>query len=299
MDFTYKYKTISVEHLKELQEIINNLDHQGKLSKNERYRNYLNPERFTVPGNFLDAKSIIVIARFSPLMKTNFHLHDNTYEIMSPPESYDTGMTDEAWIKLIEANIIKQHGYRIEGAERILLKSLAVRSGLGKYGRNNICYVDEMGSFISLHGFFTDFEFAEDNWQEVSMMDDCESCDICMQECPCSCIREENFVVDATKCVTWYNERKGEFPEWINPDIHNSLLGCIRCQMYCPANNRAMKFTGRFEDVLEEDTSKILEGKIDRDVLKSSVCKIFGISTESELKDWMPIIKRNLGVLIK
>jgi hypothetical protein len=32
-------------------------------------------------------------------------------------------------------------------------------------------YVDEMGSFITLYGFFTDFEFAEDNWQEVRMMD--------------------------------------------------------------------------------------------------------------------------------
>ena len=298
MEFTYKYKTVSVEHLKELQKYINELDRQGKLSNNERYRGYLSPHRFALPENFSDAKSIIIIAHFSPLMLVNFLLHNKKHEAMLPPECYDSGMTNDLWIKLIKEQIIKQSGYKIKGVEQIPLKLLAVWSGLGRYGRNNICYVDEMGSFISLHGFFTDFEFAEDNWQEVRMMDDCESCGICMHECPCNCIREENFVIDAPRCITWYNERKGEFPEWLDPNIHNALLGCMKCQMFCPANAQAMEFTGRFEDILEEETINILNGTICQAGLKS-ICKIFGIFTEAELIDYMPIVKRNLSVLIK
>ena len=163
MEFKYKYKTVSVEYLKKLQEDFNKLDRQGKLSNNERYRTYLSPKRFTLPQNILDAKFIIILANFSPLMLVNFLLDNKKYEIMLPPECYDSGITNSIWIKLIEEKIIKQSGYKIEGVEQIPLKLLAVRSGLGRYGRNNICYVDEMGSFISLHGFITDFEFAEDN----------------------------------------------------------------------------------------------------------------------------------------
>jgi len=297
MEFTYKYKAVSVDHLKDLQEDIYKLDRQGKLHDNERYRNYLSPDRFTLPENFPDARFIIVVAYFSPLMLVNFTLNNEKHEVMLPPECYHSGMTGNAWIKLIEEEIIKQPGCRIDGVERIPLKLLAVRSGLGRYGRNNICYVDEMGSFISLHGFFTDFEFAEDNWKEVEMMDDCESCRTCMFECPCGCIREENFVIDAPNCITWYNERNGEFPHWMDPGIHNALLGCMKCQMSCPANDRAIEFTGRFEDIPQQDTKNILDGTIDEAALES-ISKIFGPFTEAELEDYTPILKRNLSVLI-
>jgi epoxyqueuosine reductase len=298
MDLTYKYKTVSVEHLKELQEDINELDRQGKLIDNERYRGYVSPDRFTLPENFLDARFIVILAHFTPLMIVDFLLNNKKYEAMLPPECYYSGMTNDTWIKLIEEEIIKQPGYRIEAIEPIPLKRLAVRSGLGRYGRNNICYVDEMGSFVTLCGFLTDFEFAEDNWQEVTMMDDCGSCRICMLECPCDCIREENFVIDAPKCISWYNERNGEFPGWMDPDIHNALLGCMKCQMSCPANDRAMEFTGRFEDIPQEDTKNILSGTIDEAALEA-ISKIFGPFTENELEDFTPILKRNLSVLIK
>ncbi|UCG60740.1 MAG: hypothetical protein JSV52_10430 [Candidatus Zixiibacteriota bacterium] len=298
METAYKYKVVSVEHLKDLQAFMNELDRKGKLIDNERYRRCLNPERFTLPENFPDAKFIIIIAHFSPLMLVNFLLNGKKYEVMVPPESYYSGMTDDSWTKLIEEEIIREPGYRIKPIEKIPLKLLAVRSGLGKYGRNNICYVDEMGSFISLHGFYTDYDFAEDNWHEVSMMDDCESCRICMLECPCDCIREENFVIYAPKCITWYNEHKGEFPQWMDPNIHNALLGCMRCQISCPANDRAMEFTGRFDDVPQEETINILNGTIDDAALKS-ISKIFGPFTEAQLEDFTPILKRNLGALIK
>ena len=36
-------------------------------------------------------------------------------------------------------------------------KRLAVRSGLAEYGRNNICFVDGMGSVITLFVFISDF----------------------------------------------------------------------------------------------------------------------------------------------
>lgn len=298
MESTYKYRTVSVNHLKELWEDINALDRRGQLSHEERYRGYLSPCRIAIPDDFPDAKFIIILARFSPLMLVNFHLQNRVHEVMMPPESYSIGMTDADWIRLIEQQIIGQSGFRIREVEKMPLKQLAVRSGLGKYGRNNICYVDEMGSFVSLHGFLTDYKFLEDYWQEAEMMDTCELCRICMEECPCSCIREENFVIDAHRCVTWYNEKKGEFPAWMARSVHNALLGCTRCQLSCPENDRALKFMGRFNDVTEKETLCILNGTVGDISQQSPVRTIFGLDTETELMDFMPVLQRNLSVLI-
>lgn len=43
------------------------------------------------------------------------------------------------------------------------LKTLATRSGLASYGRNNITYVGKFGSFHRLTAFYTDYLFADDH----------------------------------------------------------------------------------------------------------------------------------------
>ena len=56
---------------------------------------------------------------------------------------------------IILKDIIKESGYKIEYTNKLHVKLLAVRSGLGKYGRNNICYIDDWGSMINLFAYFT------------------------------------------------------------------------------------------------------------------------------------------------
>ena len=46
IDFEYKYRTISVEHLGELQEDIDKLRRAGVLSDNEVYRSYIDTKKF-------------------------------------------------------------------------------------------------------------------------------------------------------------------------------------------------------------------------------------------------------------
>jgi len=62
LDFEYKYRTISVEHLEELQEDIDKLRRAGKLSDNEVYRRYIDSKKFEIPVNLPNAKSIIILA---------------------------------------------------------------------------------------------------------------------------------------------------------------------------------------------------------------------------------------------
>ena len=290
MRFEYKYKTISVNHFKQLQEDINQLNREGKLSDNETYRKYLSTKKFEIPETLPNAKYIIILAIFTNLVEVRFQLDGKSHELMIPPQYYDDGLTLEDLEKVVLEEIIQESGYKIELANHTHLKLLAVRSGLGKYGRNNICYVDEMGSMISLYAYFTDYDFKEDNWDEIGMMNFCQNCSICLNNCPTKSINENNFVIDAGKCITLYNEIEGEFPKWISPNAHNALMGCIKCQYQCPGNQKAIKLTKRFEDITEDETKMILEGKTDETLL-NSICNKLKMFSPSDSKVMMPILK--------
>ena len=299
-DFDYKFKTISVKHLPELQDDIDKLRSEGKLSDNEIYRSYIDSKKFKVPENLPDAKCIIILAIFTKLGLVNLHLNGKKHELMIPPQYYDDELTYEGIKDVVMTEIIKEPGYKTELATKLHLKLLAVRSGLGKYGRNNICYVDEMGSLIKLIAYFTDYKFKEDNWAEIKMMDLCKNCKICMNNCPTNAISttpEDNFVINAGRCITLYNEIAGEFPDWIPSDAHNALKGCMRCQLTCPGNGEAIKKPERFDDITEEEIKRILEGNVDENLL-SALSDRIKMFSHSNAEKAFPSFKRNLKVLL-
>ena len=296
-NFIYKYNTIPISHFDELAASINTLDQQGKLSHHSVYRRYLEHVKYQMPEQFPDVQSIIIMAVFTRPMLVDFYHKSEKYEIMVPPQYYDDGITGEVLRKAVLDDIIRMPGYRIESTKHASLKLLAVRSGLGRYGRNNICYVDGMGSLLALSAYFTDFRFEADNWSEVEMMDICEECEICVSLCPTHSLSENDFVIDAGKCLTLYNEIKGEFPEWIDPQAHNTLMGCMRCQLSCPANQEPLRDYGRFEDITEEETGRILTGRVDEKTMHSLSNKLRMFSPENA-NDFLPILRRNLGVLL-
>jgi len=301
LDFKYRYRTVSVDHLEELQEDIDKLRHEGKLSNNEVYRSYIDSKKFEIPENLPNAKSIIVLAIFSKLALVNFHLDGKKHEIMIPPNYYNDGTTFEDFESLILKEIIKEPGFKIEYTNKLHVKLLAVRSGLGKYGRNNICYVDKWGSMINLFAYFTDFQFKEDNWTEMRMMDQCKNCSICIKKCPTGAIptpSDENFVINAGKCISVYNEIKGIIPDWVPSDAHNALIGCMRCQKLCPSNREVIGLTEIFEDITEEETKMILDGISDQKLV-DSLSKKLKMFTPSEAERVLPVIKRNLSVLVQ
>ncbi|MGB5912560.1 MAG: 4Fe-4S double cluster binding domain-containing protein [Promethearchaeia archaeon] len=299
-NFTYKYKTVSIDHIKELQEDIDKLRIAGKLSDNEIYRGYIDTRGFEIPVNLPNAKSMIILAIFTKLALVDFHLEGRKYEIMIPPAYYDDGLTNEILEKLIQRKIIKEPGYKIELTRNLHLKLLAVRSGLGKYGRNNICYVDEMGSMLNLYACYTDFQFEEDNWTEMKMMEQCKNCNICINNCPTNAIptpSDKTFVINAGKCVSVYNEIDGKIPNWISADAHNALMGCMRCQLPCPGNREVIKLTERFEDITEIETEMMLEG-ITEEKFLNSLSKKLKMFYPSDGKRFFPRLRRNLELLI-
>ncbi|MHA2180139.1 MAG: 4Fe-4S double cluster binding domain-containing protein [Promethearchaeota archaeon] len=301
MNIDYKYKTVSIEHLGELQEDIDKLRRAGKISNNKVYRSYIDTKKFEVPETLPDAKSIIILAIFSKLALVNFHLDDRKYEVMIPPNYYDDGTTSKDFENIILNEVIKDPGYKIEFTNKLHVKLLAVRSGLGEYGRNNICYVDNWGSMINLYAYFTNFQFEEDNWTDIKMMDQCTQCPICQKNCPTGAIpgpSDENFVINASKCIPVYNEIGGILPDWIPSDAHNALIGCMRCQKPCPGNRETIKLTERLEEITEYETRALLEGQTEEKIV-NSLSKKLKMFSPSDAEEFLPVLRRNLDVLIK
>jgi epoxyqueuosine reductase QueG len=140
---------------------------------------------------------------------------------------------------IVQKEILKNAKTRVvDITARVPLKLLAARSGLGLYGRNNLIFVDGMGSYNLLYAFLTDYQFPEDNWTNLSVLDRCHRCDHCDRICPTVCISRSNFGINIDKCITLYNENPGEFPNWILKSYHHALWAV------CGARNLARKTVG-------------------------------------------------------
>ena len=190
-------------------------------------------------------------------------------------------------------DIIKDHDKVIDERIKLPLKTLAVRSGLAKYGRNNITYVDDYGSCHQLLGFCTDKEL-EDNWGPLKMLHFCKGCSICIKNCPTKIISEEKFPIDVTKCLPLYNEREEPLPDWIDSSAHNALEGCLKCQLDCPANDEAIERIDKLPDVTEEETELILN-KGNNEKLWRSVLKKFERFPQAANKEYFA---RNLSLVM-
>ncbi len=294
----YQYRVISTSHLKTLKNDFCSVEDKGYISDNETFRSYIAGVSYSAPESMPEAKSVIVLAVFTPMALVNFHYNGTVHELVVPPQYYSTGLEEEQIVETIQKNIIMEEGYCVERANpSILLKRLAVRSGLARYGRNNITYVKEFGSFITLFAFFTDFQFERDDWTEVKMLEECENCRTCRNRCQTGAIQGDPFVIDVGRCITLYNEINGEFPDWIPNTAHNALMGCMACQGYCPANKVVMNRPIHLEDITENETMAILQGNTDEDKLKVLNRKLRGYSPTVSM-DYFPIFTRNLRVLL-
>jgi epoxyqueuosine reductase len=179
---------------------------------------------------------------------------------------------------------------------RLPMKTLAVCSGLAGYGRNNICYVDGLGSYVQLAAAVTDMPCDDDPWRSPKALDLCASCGICTELCPTGAIDGERFLLHAERCLTYFNEREEGFPDWIDPSWHNALIGCMRCQEACPADSGVV---GRHEDLAsftEEETALILEGIPVAGLPEGTREKLMAMDFDG---DGYGLLKRNLGVLLE
>ena len=286
-----KFKTVSITHLEELQAEIQKWHHDGLITKNfykQNYRHFL----FHPPQPLQNACSIMIIGIPQKIIPVEFLYKEKKYRTVLPP-TY-TYTTLRANCKKILSNVLEKKGYSVEQAI-LPLKLLAVHSGLGKYGKNNLCYVDGIGSFVRLEGFYTDYEFPIDDWSEKQLMDSCTNCSFCQHACPTHCIPQDRILIHADHCLTYLNENKGPFPSWFPTQSHNALVGCLHCQTTCPQNKQYLQFEEHPLRFTEEEISSILK-KTPRQDLSPLLQKKL---VEYDIDEYYQLLERNLSVLMK
>ncbi len=284
-----RLKVISVKHLKELQELLDNFSKEEELNDFQKWI-LKDLYRFGLPEVDFDVKSVILIAIHHPFYaEVEFCKDGRKNQVLSLVRA-DFRAADNYL-----ADYMKLKGYSILAEYNLPIKRLAVHSGLAKYGRNNITYIDGMGSNFSYAAYFTDMPCEEDTWGEVNNAKACEKCNACIDECPTNAIRADRFLIDNQKCLSCLNEVPDEFPEWLPESVHHTLYDCLICQRICPMNAGQQKKILKGISFNEEETNMLLEGK---------PLDTFSEETQDKIRllgmdEWYAAIPRNLSMVLR
>jgi epoxyqueuosine reductase len=292
-DQGYKGRVVSTRRLSELRSGIEGPRTEGQIDE-ELYREYLDVLEFDPPASLPEARSLIVAAVPDPIRRISFHWEGGTVSGLVPP-TYLHGKAVDQRVENVLTEALAPAGYRLARAS-IPKKLLAVRSGLSRYGRNNISYAPGLGSFYRLVAFHSDLPCPDDEWHEPRMLERCETCRACGRRCPTGAITAERFLLRAERCLTFHNEKPGEveFPAWISPSAHNCLVGCLHCQTVCPENKDFVQWIVDAEEISQEETAELLEGRA-LDQLSAPLAEKV---RRADLVDYLGLLPRNLKALL-
>jgi len=281
----YQSKILSSDHIHDLQAEIEN-QYRQDLFDEDFYTEELAGFDFRIADSFAGSKSIIIVAAPQPHVRVTFNRQGKSYPCTIPATySYKT---DRQILDLLEHQL-KPAGFRVKKAN-LPWKLLAVSSGLAQYGKNNITYVNGMGSYYRLVAFISDLPGAQDCWQAPQVLERCENCKACMKACPTGAISADRFLLNAERCLTFHNERGAEFPQWIKPAWHNCLVGCLYCQKACPVNKDVPVSIEEGPEFSEKETALILQGT-PQDEFPQNIVKKF---ESLDMIYYLPVLGRNL-----
>lgn len=286
----WEIKILPIEYINNLK---NSIEETFKKIKDKNFVDFIsNCFNFKIEDIIKSIRSIIIIAIPSPKTVINIKWDNIEKKIIIPPTySKMNSVIDEA--ESLLSNILNKENYFIKRV-KIPEKLIAVHSGLGQYGKNNICYIKGMGSFFRLVSFISNIEAIDFTWEGINIMEPCNKCNICLERCPTGAIKEDSILIDAHKCLTYFNESPGIFPVWIDDTAHNSLVGCLLCQDKCPQNKKFINNFCEYDSLNENELPEILNiKKFEKlDLALQSKLKNLGMDT------YYYVLSRNLKVLL-
>jgi len=136
-------------------------------------------------------------------------------------------------------------------------RELAVKAGVGYYGKNCSVINEEYGSFIFLGHILTDLELEFNSPVESQ----CGDCNLCLRACPTGAL-EEPGQLNPKKCISYLTQTKNEIPTDLKKKMGIKIYGCDTCQLVCPKNKGVKKSDH------EEFIPMITKGYMDLEELK-------------------------------
>ncbi|MGE5583999.1 MAG: 4Fe-4S double cluster binding domain-containing protein [Bacillota bacterium] len=268
----------------------------GELSE-YLYQRSLRAFTYLNGGGLPHAKTVVVISMPRPAHKVAFKTARGVFEAVVPPTYRWHEETRESVRRDLEAG-------PLEGKSRIIslsapLKVLAARLGLVTYGRNNITYAPEFGSYHQLIAFLMDAELepsADPKADATQVSTECKHCTACLKACATGAIRPDRFMIDPERCVTLHSEDLEPWPSWLPASAHNCIIGCMICQEVCPQNSGLLRIEPPVASFDEDETATILANTVDRsgpiwDAIKAKF-------RSAGLIDFDEVVSRNLRALL-
>ncbi len=280
---------IPINRLFELENLLDTYKQQADLNN---FQQWIMDDlyQFELPDIEFSIKSIILVAIHHPFYaKVKFQKGAKEYNCLSLVKA------DFAENEIYIRDIMKYNGFSLITADNLPLKRLGVHSGLAKYGRNNITYIDGLGSNFSYAAYFSDLPCEEDTWGEVMNANTCKACNLCINSCPTGAIRREQFLIDNQKCLSCLNEVPGDFPDWLPMTAHHTLYDCLICQKVCPMNNKQKDYVLENISFSEEETNLLLNGATISSFSDEMRQKVLLLGID----EWYDAIPRNLDTLFQ
>ena len=234
---------LGMAELAETGRFISSLNESGQLA-GRVFRTYLASSIRSANSPKSSWRSIILLSCPRPAHRLTFAGEAGPFSCFIPP----TYVEFRRWSGMLLRDLRAFMGrdFPRAGILRAPLKRLAVRSGLAAYGRNNITYSGDYGSYHQLVGFVSEAElepFYADGPYEGQQLPACARCSACIRRCPTQAIDRERFLIHAEKCFTFFSENPGRLPQVRDKLDENTLclVGCLACQTVCPANRGKLK----------------------------------------------------------
>lgn len=290
IDKKWKIKIVPIEYLNKIK---NSIKETFNKINDKNFVDFVkNCFDFQIEDITNSNRSIIIIAVPCPKIIINLKWNNIEKEIIIPP-TYNKMNTAVDEAESLLSNILNKRNYYIK-RDKIPEKLITVHSGLGQYGRNNICYIKGMGSFFGLVTFISNIEPCDFTWNDIKIMDSCNNCNICLKKCPTGAIKKDSILIDAYNCLTYFNERPGTFPVWINDSSHNSLVGCLLCQDKCPQNKKFINNLCEHHSLNENELTSIFNTNEFTKLDTALQLKLKNLGMDS----YYNVLSRNLKILL-
>lgn len=134
------------------------------------------------------------------------------------------------------AEALANEGYRAEvlvDDNRLVDRAVAVRAGLGWWGKNTMVLAPGLGPWFLLGSVVTDASIAPDQ----PMSRDCGSCSACIPACPTGALVSPGLL-DARRCLAAWAQTPGIIPVEIRDAMGDRIYGCDDCLEACPPGHR-------------------------------------------------------------
>jgi epoxyqueuosine reductase len=242
--------------------------------------------------------SLIMVAVPRPAHIVSFEFDDIIIEMVLPPTYVGYRSLFETVRRDLEKQVFAgQVQVTILSAP---LKALAGLLGVVSYGRNNLTYIPDFGSYFQLAGFLGNTaipktETTKDNVKPV--LSECAKCKACLKACPFGVIDQGRFLIHAEECYTLYSESPSPIPSEISSPSPDCIIGCMNCQMVCPVNKGRLKYQHTGISFSSIETHAILDPNQMNPELSEAIGTKFaplGLSESGEilLRNFRRIIRR-------